>query len=712
MTMKLSGSLTILLVLLFESAGAQQATLPDSTRKRPPADGAEPAGQKTYQVKDVTVYAVRAHGTTTGTAASITAMGPREFYRGNDIAFQDILNVVPGVRLESETPAAGSAVSIRGMGGMSTRGMRDVRIFYNGIPVSGADGSSYLDDIDFSAFGSGTVIKGPGSLQFGASPAGTLIFDTKKARYQEMDLNHIVTSGADGLLRTNTNYRAGTDKSNMYISYGTLSYDGYREHSKASKEFLTLSGVFFPDEKQTVSVLVTASSLDARIPGELTAAQVDADPRMANSAFIRNDAGTVSRLFWFGVTHDYSFSRAWQYSLTAFGGSRQFKDRFIPYNQEMTIGTAGIRSSLTYLFDTASVPLQLSLGGELSHDADADRRHGSDSAGLPLPYEFDRDYGLVRCEGWVEGIFALANRMTLTGGLRVTGFNGAFIDNGRYSGADKSSHRLFAPYCTPLVSLIDSLDDSNIFYAMVAGGYSVPTVRELTSDSLAVNTAIQPEKTMNYEAGIRGAAMSGRLHYAVSVFDNELANCFVPEMGDGIVTITGAAGAHNRGAEVMGDYTLFVPGHPLFSGARVFASLLYDDFRFTGYNPNGADFSGKQFPGLPQFQFNAGLDLSLSNGGYFNLSWLVTGERPVDDANATFAEGFELVNLRGGWRKRLAKPFTLQVYGGIDNLADERYAASLALNPTAFSGNSPLLYNPAQGRNGYVALNVEFHFAE
>ena len=67
--------------------------------------------------------------------------------------------------------------------------------------------------------------------------------------------------------------------------------------------------------------------------------------------------------------------------------------------------------------------------------------------------------------------------------------------------------------------------------------------------------------------------------------------------------------------------------------------------------------------------------------------------------------------MKLGFRRRIEKEFTLQFYVGVNNLTDERYSPTIAINQRDTSSrNLPVYYNPAPGKNYYAAANFEYHF--
>ena len=121
---------------------------------------------------------------------TVSAVNPGEYYRSDDIFLSQTLNTVPGVKMEMRNSNSQYNILLRGIGASSRFNLSDVKVYYNGIPLTDADGATSLNDIDFSSFGSTQIFKGPSSIIYGPLTGGAISFFTKKAHYQELDLNH------------------------------------------------------------------------------------------------------------------------------------------------------------------------------------------------------------------------------------------------------------------------------------------------------------------------------------------------------------------------------------------------------------------------------------------------------------------------------------------------------------------------------------------
>ena len=96
--------------------------------------------------------------------------------------------------------------NIRGSSLRSPFGVRNVKVYYNDIPLTDPGGQTYLNNLGFYNYTSVEIIKGPGSSLYGAGTGGVMLidgFDGKAAN--GITANYTVGSfGYKGVMRAVT----------------------------------------------------------------------------------------------------------------------------------------------------------------------------------------------------------------------------------------------------------------------------------------------------------------------------------------------------------------------------------------------------------------------------------------------------------------------------------------------------------------------------
>lgn len=88
---------------------------------------------------------------------------------------------IPGITAQNRNQMAQDPqISSRGFGARSSFGVRGIRVYVDGIPLSMPDGIGNPGSVDLDAIGSIEVMRGPFSAMYGNSSGGVLQLLTKK----------------------------------------------------------------------------------------------------------------------------------------------------------------------------------------------------------------------------------------------------------------------------------------------------------------------------------------------------------------------------------------------------------------------------------------------------------------------------------------------------------------------------------------------------
>ena len=94
--------------------------------------------------------------------------------RTNKTSLVNVMNTVAGVRMEERSPAS-FRINIRGSSLRSPFGVRNVKVYWNDIPVSDPGGNTYFNQFAFNNFSSIEIFKGPVSSMYGAGTGGLIL---------------------------------------------------------------------------------------------------------------------------------------------------------------------------------------------------------------------------------------------------------------------------------------------------------------------------------------------------------------------------------------------------------------------------------------------------------------------------------------------------------------------------------------------------------
>ncbi len=639
------------------------------------------------------------------TAGAISIIDRGTMERFDESSVVRAVNTVPGVRMEERAPAS-YRLSIRGSSLRSPYGIRNVKVYFNGIPFTDASGITALNLLDASNIGSIEILKGPTASIYGAGTGGTVLLEPRKALPNDKSLEIGLSTGSYGLRKYTATAITNTEKSSLLLQYTKQQYDGYREHSAVNRNVLLLSSEFRPSEKQTVSANIIYSDLYYELPGGLTLEQYNQDPRQARGGqfgSVKQNASINLDGINIGIKQKYHFNSQLS-NTTAVYGVHKFKDN--PFNTDYERNTNqefGGRSSFTYNTSLGSINSTFTLGGEFQRGFEAARTYNNNSG---IPGTLRSDDEVVAKTGFVfaQAEFELPAQIVATAALSLNDTKYQITRLQQVSSGNYQFNRDFNAVLSPRVALLKSLSNKVSLHASISSGFSPPTEEEILTSDGTLNRSLEAERGTNYEVGVRGYTFSDKLSFDAVAFYFKLKETIVSRQDASSVAVFRNVGStKQKGLEVSATYTLFEAPEQQFSLAKIWSSYTYNHFRFKDYQKDGADLSGNDLTGVAPHVATTGVDIATKIGLYLNLTTNYVDKLPLNDENSIYADNYFVVGARTGLKRQLGNKFKLDVFGGVDNLTNEKYSLGNDLN--AFGKR---YYQPAPDRNYYLGINLGY----
>lgn len=647
------------------------------------------------------------------TAGAIAVISGDQIRQGSGVSLQGALNSIPGVRMDQSTLSE-ARISIRGNGVRAQYGIRNVKIYVNDIPITEADGTSRIEALDVNDLGKAEVIKGPASSIYGGGTGGVINFQLLRSPYQEQSLEVSALSGSYGLKRLATAYRSGGDKMNSYVSYGWQQYDGYRDHSNDKRRFLTGNFQFFPSAKRTVTVLLNRTSQDSQIPGSLTSAQMEENPKQANATNLDKQAARYQNWTRIGLGQQYRFNDRFSNSTSIFTYFYDL-DHPLPYAYLRNYYQSyGGRTRFSYDAGIKLLPTTFTVGAEfnqaLTKGVQYVNEHGVEGA-----ISGNSDYKNSLYSLFYQSTTAIGKRTTLALGISYTGIDYQVKD---YLISTRSGTKTFKPQASPRIALSHNFGTALSLHASISAGFSPPSSSEIQNEDRSINTRIQAERGTNYELNAKGSFFGARLSYELDLFKMDMKGELIAQsIQQGITIYNNSGRTDHKGAEASIAYLPIreEDGYAV-TLLRPYIALTYADFKFVDYKVLGehnqvtAVYDGNDLTGIAPWVANIGMHMETKYGIYFFGSYFFNDRLPVNDANTVFNSSYQLVNAKIGWRKKLAKHITVDLYAGMDNITNTRYSSLTSLNASGWNGGAAPYFNPSPGRNGFGGFNLKYIF--
>ncbi|MCX2742026.1 TonB-dependent receptor [Pontibacter anaerobius] len=639
------------------------------------------------------------------TAGAVSIIEREVIERFDESSIVRAVNTVPGVRMEERAPSS-YRISIRGSSLRSPYGIRNVKLYYDGIPFTEANGTTALNLMDAANIGSIEVLKGPTGSIYGAGTGGTVLLEPRRAADGEQSLEVGAMTGSFGLRRYTATARVGGEKSSILVQYARQEYDGHRQQSAVDREVLLLSSEFKPSDKRTISANLVYSDLYYELPGGLTQEQYEQDPSQARGGMfgsVAQNASMNQEGVNVGLKQAYRFSEQFRNTTSVYGLHR-FRNH--PFNTDYERNTnqeMGGRTSFAYDAQLGSIGTTVTAGGEFQRGFEAARTYDN-NGGTPGDLRTDDEVVAKSGFAFAQAEFELPADFIATAALSL---NDTRYEITRLHQAGSGSYRYnrdFESVLSPRVALLKQLTEEVSIHASVSSGFSPPTEEEILTSDGQLNEELEAEKGTNYEAGVRGFGLNGRLSFDLVAYYFRLKETIVSRQDVSSVAVFRNVGSTNqKGIETSIGYTLVDEPTQQLSLLKVWTSYTFSHFRFDEYQQDENDYSGNELTGVAPHTATAGLDLNTRFGLYLHLTANYSDEVPLNDENTIYADNYLVAGARLGVKKRLGQHFGLEVFSGVDNVTDKKYSLGNDLN--AFGGR---FFQPAPGRNYYGGLSLKY----
>jgi iron complex outermembrane receptor protein len=694
--------------LLIGSVSITSAQTIDSTQRSGSLDD-------TLQLNEVIVRGYATNRRLLETPASIGLLGRRELNQRFGIpTLIPALNTIPGVRADERSPGS-YRLAIRGSAIRSPFGVRNVKTYWNEIPLTDAGGNTPLNALDVRALGRVEVIKGPSGSLYGAGTGGTLLFSGLSVPSGKTSVELSGLAGSYGLFGNSVSIQSGRNNSALSVNYNHLQSDGYRDHTAAVRDNISLTGSFSVGPKRTISVLGLYSDLHYETPGGLTDTQYRANPRASRPATAtlpgsaQQQAGVYQKFGLLGVSQEYRWNDRIQNTTVLYGSTTDFANPFITNYERRTDQGLGGRTITQFRLPNGPLPTTFTVGGELLRNFTVDRNFGN-RQGVPDTIQTDEELTARQLTLFAQAEMQLPAQFRLTAGLSRNDVRYAFT---RFPVQSTNAvpaqllTRTFEPVWLPRVALLRTFGQRLSAFASISTGYSAPSSQEVRPSAGGFNATLNPERGINYELGLRGSTRNGRLRFDLTAYQFRLRETIVRRSNAaGQEFFLNAGRTDQRGLEGQFSYDfLRASTDPAIRSfvtlGRLWTSLTLTDYRFRDYQQGSADLSNNRIPGVAPVTVIAGFDVETRPGLYAHLTYQYLNAFPLNDAGTVQSDPTRLLQATLGYRLTWRQRWTVDLYGSGDNLLNQLYSLGYDLNAI---GNR--YYNAAPTRNGLAGLRL------
>jgi iron complex outermembrane receptor protein len=618
---------------------------------------------------------------------------------------------IPGIVVNNRNHGAQElSISSRGFGPRSQFGVRGIRLYTDGMPLTMPDGLGVSSAMNLDNASSIEFLRGPFSALYGNSSGGVVQLFTKNGG-PETELAMGAFYGSYGTHRETTTLSGQISNVNYSLNASHYETNGYRDWSGYKKDFMNAKiAINLSDSTKLTLIAIDVNQPYVRDPGGLTAAEFKSSPRVAASGYQSAKTHKEMEHSQFGVILDHKISEADLLKTMVYYGERSNYQSFnvgsaSGYNRDF----GGFDIKWTHQGTLLEKPLNFTIG--LNYDKMRDDRYryapGSAINGqvpatatksrneLNEAYNFDQ---------YAQAQWDLIDNWSLHAGIRHSKVT---FDN-----TDKKAHaydnkRAFEK-TTPVAGIVYKVNPTFNLYANAGRGFETPTFIETEYSSTAAtapNITIQPSSSKNFEIGAK-AFLTDNVLMNLAIFKTFTEKEIIMSTFSSDAAVYANAGdTERKGIELSVDANL---GNNIKS--YVAYSYLDAEFKdsFTSQYASGSNQnvqSGYKIPGTYKNRTYAEISWRHPGTGFFtSLEGIYSSKVYTNDVNTSSADAYAVFNWKGGFQQKLDK-WSFSEFIRVDNLTNKDFVSSVRVND-----QNSRFYEPGLPANWTVGLNASYKF--
>lgn len=680
-----------------------------------------------YQLNQVTVSATRYTENILEIPYAVSIITKSQLVNLKGYGIDEALASVPGVLAQSRSGNQDVRIVIRGFGarGAGDRSnsgtTRGIRIMLDGLPETEPDGRTSFDQIDMRLAENVEVIRSNSSAIWG-NAAGGVINISSVPDFKEYYVSASGLAGSYGL--KGFTLRSGTmlGLAKVYASFANTSFSGWRDHSSSNRSIVN-AGVVAPlGTRSQLGVYLLATSNSFHIPGPLTQDEFDADPVQANPFYKARDERRYNRLGRIGVTLEHEIDNIHSVSAMVFvnpkylqrserntfrdftryhlGGNVMYKNVLQLSETLKNTLVAGVDEAYQ---DGAILFYSLSPTNGRGNKLSTNKREGANTFGAFLQSELNigEDVSIL-----VGGRFD-----------NITYYSEDFLQP-KFGMQEKSYQRF-----TPKAGVTYRFNPTHSVYANLGGGIEVPAGNETDpagtygQDTMyLLNPLLEPIKSTTFEVGTKQIIYLGQrsflnsLTYDVAAYFISVKDDIIPYRGGRFYFTAGETQRMGieLGTQMQLSYGISLQGSVTYSNNK-YNSYRVDSVHYSLAKAGKyADYKDNKVAGIPDMFYSASINYAPSFLGGLSLGVTFNGMGAyfVDDANSIEVPSYNIINASLSLNREVQiGGIGLRGFFTVNNITDQRYAASGFINPDLVGGK-PVFLEPGMPRNVTLSLMV------
>jgi iron complex outermembrane recepter protein len=633
---------------------------------------------------------------------AVDIVGEEQIRESRAANLKDVLDFTPGVLIRPRFGSDESQISIRGSGLRNNFHLRGINVLIDGFPYGNADGFSDFESLELLTTKRIEVYRGASALRFGGNTLGGAINLVTRTGYDAGLFEIRSEGGSFGFVKNYLGTGQVYGPLDLYLGLSDTELEGFRDHAEQIRRRAYGTVGYRLSDGTTLRFDLLFAASNERLPGALTQAELDRDPKRANPTSVA-----------FREARNYDYTRG---AFTA--RTPLTENQVLEWSTQLNYQDLDHPLSFAVIDDTTyswsselrwiqAAPLaghgnRLTVGlqyfGTRQNDAQFVNNLGNRGAQTVDRINAASNYGI-----YAEEQFDVTPALTLVAGAR--GQYAVRSVRDRFGTDDTDLVDFWS--LSPRAGVVWKAGPTAQVYANASHAYEPPLLLELTAPGQIPGNLGQlaAQKAWQFEIGTRGT-WGSRLVWDVAFYDielwDEIQNVNVQPFVGAPFTIPRFRNidrSRHTGAEVGMDLLLVDNVAQRLglgtTGDRlsVRAAYTWSRFKFV----DDVNFDNNDLPGAPRHFLRAELRYDHASGAWFAPGVEVVPQGYfVNSENDARTQGYTLFNVRAGYDY---KPWKLGVFFEARNLTNATYASSVVVDAA-----DRRFFEPGDGRGFYGGL--------
>ena len=663
--------------------------------------------QETKTLSPVVVTATRVEQDSFDLPMSIDKVEKDTIQNGGvKMTLSESLARVPGITAQNRNQMAQDPqISSRGFGARSSFGVRGIRVYVDGIPLSMPDGIGNPGSVDLGAMSSIEVMRGPFSAMYGNSSGGVIQMFTDTAPATPEVSGDILFGSFN--TRREAVQAAGTKNGVEYlVNYSDYNSDGYRQQSGNDKRQATAKLGIKIAEDTKLTMLTSWFDQFSQDPGGLVRADAFTAPTSVATITSLNKTRVYRSNTQTGFNLEHVIDSSNTVNLITYAGQRENLQYLGINTNSPAVGRASSISRDFYGADLRlnnkgmflEKPYQLTYGLAAGFMKDARLDRSTSNGDIPSNTTTSRNeiQEANNFDQYVQGLWSFTEKWDLHAGIRNTNLNLSVLDNlpsvnGNGTGNSKYSKTI------PVMGLTFKATPVLNLYANYGKGFETPTLIEVTfkdTSGNGPNLTLKPSTSTNIELGGKWLP-SDQTRLNAAIFNITTENEIVVKDGGTFTTYQNAGNTTRNGLEISAESN-FTNNFTIYLAYTLLNARFDNDSTFN---------AGKNIPGTYRSQIYAEAAWKYQPLNFQTaLEARYNSKTYINDTNTDIAPDYTIYSIRGSFQQKQGN-WKFTEYARLDNIFDQSYIGSVRVNDTGSR-----FFEPAPGRNWIMGVKANYMF--